>query len=141
MLLSLLVPEIYSCHVQTFSSEQGAARPYALLEHIFLIILRGWLPSVVFQDTLLSMSTPAANVRQRSGKQTKTAQDLNGSANGAAVVNEKIEQIRVAGQEAITKDWDYKLALAVITALAFITRFYGITHPNQVVFDEVCMSR
>src|SRR4051812_41230105 len=33
--------------------------------------------------------------------------------------------------------WDYKLALVVITLLAFITRFWGIGHPDQVVFDEV----
>jgi dolichyl-phosphate-mannose-protein mannosyltransferase len=24
-----------------------------------------------------------------------------------------------------------------MTLLAFVTRFYGISHPNQVVFDEV----
>ena len=36
-----------------------------------------------------------------------------------------------------SSDWDYKLALVVITALAFATRFWGINHPDQVVFDEV----
>lgn len=40
-------------------------------------------------------------------------------------------------KEAITWEWDYKIALAVITALAFLTRFWGIGHPNEVVFDEV----
>ena len=34
-------------------------------------------------------------------------------------------------------EWDYRIALAIITALAFITRFWGISHPNEVVFDEV----
>ncbi|KAJ4345521.1 Dolichyl-phosphate-mannose--protein mannosyltransferase 4 [Didymosphaeria variabile] len=34
-------------------------------------------------------------------------------------------------------EWDYKIAIAVITVLAFITRFWGINHPDQVVFDEV----
>ncbi|KAI7525857.1 hypothetical protein KC331_g17284, partial [Hortaea werneckii] len=34
-------------------------------------------------------------------------------------------------------DWDFKVALGVITALAFLTRFWGISHPDQVVFDEV----
>ncbi|KAL9046007.1 MAG: hypothetical protein Q9214_001053 [Letrouitia sp. 1 TL-2023] len=37
----------------------------------------------------------------------------------------------------LTSEWDYKLAIAVITALAFVTRFWGIGHPNEVVFDEV----
>lgn len=31
----------------------------------------------------------------------------------------------------------YKLALAIITGLAFITRFYIINFPSEVVFDEV----
>lgn len=34
-------------------------------------------------------------------------------------------------------EWDYRIALIVITVLAFITRFWGISHPNEVVFDEV----
>jgi len=34
-------------------------------------------------------------------------------------------------------EWDYKLALFVITIGAFVTRFWGISHPNEVVFDEV----
>ena len=33
--------------------------------------------------------------------------------------------------------WSYRLALGIITAGAFITRFWGINHPNEVVFDEV----
>jgi dolichyl-phosphate-mannose-protein mannosyltransferase len=34
-------------------------------------------------------------------------------------------------------EWDYRIALGIITVLAFITRFWGISHPNEVVFDEV----
>ena len=34
-------------------------------------------------------------------------------------------------------EWDYRIALSIITLLAFITRFWGISHPNEVVFDEV----
>jgi dolichyl-phosphate-mannose-protein mannosyltransferase len=34
-------------------------------------------------------------------------------------------------------EWDFRLALVVITIAAFATRFWGISHPNQVVFDEV----
>jgi dolichyl-phosphate-mannose-protein mannosyltransferase len=36
-----------------------------------------------------------------------------------------------------SSDWDFKLALVVLTIAAFVTRFWGISHPNQVVFDEV----
>lgn len=34
-------------------------------------------------------------------------------------------------------EWDYRIALTIITIAAFITRFWGISHPNEVVFDEV----
>lgn len=34
-------------------------------------------------------------------------------------------------------EWSYWLAIAVLTVLAFITRFYKISYPNEVVFDEV----
>ncbi|TVY88303.1 Dolichyl-phosphate-mannose--protein mannosyltransferase [Lachnellula willkommii] len=34
-------------------------------------------------------------------------------------------------------EWDYRIAISIITVLAFITRFWGISHPNEVVFDEV----
>jgi len=34
-------------------------------------------------------------------------------------------------------EWDYRIALSIITVLAFLTRFWGISHPNEVVFDEV----
>jgi len=34
-------------------------------------------------------------------------------------------------------EWDYRIAITVITFLAFLTRFWGISHPNEVVFDEV----
>jgi len=34
-------------------------------------------------------------------------------------------------------EWDFRIALSIITFLAFLTRFWGISHPNEVVFDEV----
>lgn len=34
-------------------------------------------------------------------------------------------------------EWDYRLAITIITLIAFVTRFWGISHPNEVVFDEV----
>ncbi len=63
-----------------------------------------------------------------------------GSSDGSLMngnMGEKIEQVKQKGKEVVQRDWDYKLALAIITVLAFVTRFWGISHPNQVVFDEV----
>ncbi|KAJ5180447.1 hypothetical protein N7492_003657 [Penicillium capsulatum] len=34
-------------------------------------------------------------------------------------------------------EWDYWLAMIVLTVLAFATRFWRIDYPNEVVFDEV----
>lgn len=51
--------------------------------------------------------------------------------------SEYLNQLKNQTKQSASNDWDYKLALAVITLLAFATRFYAITHPNQVVFDEV----
>ncbi|CZS88617.1 protein O-mannosyl-transferase 1 [Rhynchosporium agropyri] len=34
-------------------------------------------------------------------------------------------------------EWDFRIAVTIITILAFITRFWVISHPNEVVFDEV----
>lgn len=34
-------------------------------------------------------------------------------------------------------EWKYRLAAAILTVLAFITRFYKISYPAEVIFDEV----
>ena len=76
-------------------------------------------------------------VRQRGGQKDKKAASpipekiSNGDINGA------IKDTGAALQGAVTSEWDYKAALVVITVLAFTTRFWGIGHPNEVVFDEV----
>lgn len=36
-----------------------------------------------------------------------------------------------------SSEWDYKIAIVVMTLLAFATRFYKISYPEEVVFDEV----
>ncbi|KAK3718581.1 Dolichyl-phosphate-mannose--protein mannosyltransferase 4 [Vermiconidia calcicola] len=86
------------------------------------------------------MSSPQNSVRQRGGKDNKkrgtTPQpDDSSLMNGNA--SEKVESMKQGAKTAVTNEWEYKVALAVITVLAFLTRFWGISHPNQVVFDEV----
>ena len=80
-----------------------------------------------------------SSVRQRSGKEQKrekgTTPQPDNLTNGTT--SPTAEQLKRGAKEIVTNEWDYKLALAVITVLAFVTRFYGISHPNQVVFDEV----
>ena len=81
------------------------------------------------------MSSPAATLRQRAPKKQISSPDINGSRDKD--VDSPISKTQDAVKEAVKSEWDYKLALVVLTILAFLTRFYGITHPNQVVFDEV----
>jgi hypothetical protein len=73
-------------------------------------------------------------VRQRGAKRDAT--DAN-TADTPYITDDTISEFKGAAKKTVQREWDYKLALAVITVLAFITRFWGISHPNQVVFDEV----
>lgn len=84
------------------------------------------------------MSTPQGTVRQRGQKKSKSATtspnvEKTSDSEGETIINSLRDQVSPKAQS----DWDFKIALVVITVLAFITRFYGIRHPNQVVFDEV----
>ena len=73
----------------------------------------------------------SGNLRQRGGQSAKKATSVP-PASGDELLHHLPKQ-----SSGITSEWDYKLALTVITAVAFVTRFWGIGHPNEVVFDEV----
>lgn len=80
-------------------------------------------------------SQTTGSMRHRGEKSKKDpASPGEGAQNGTPeiLVKAKEEVKAAAGSE-----WDYKIALVVVTILAFITRFRGISHPAQVVFDEV----
>lgn len=74
------------------------------------------------------MSTASPSLRNRNSKKRPTTPSADDAVSSGAGVVER---------STVSSEWDYKLALAVVTALAFMTRFYGISHPDQVVFDEV----
>lgn len=82
----------------------------------------------------------AASVRQRGGQKEKksstTPQRVDSDLNGM-LRDTNLPQLPQVVNKVVTSDWDYKLALTVITIAAFITRFWGIGHPDEVVFDEV----
>ena len=80
------------------------------------------------------MSTATGSVRQRGGQPAKKpaiASPETRENEPNSIVDTKKENGNGSSE------WDYKLALAIITVLAFVTRFWGIGHPNEVVFDEV----
>lgn len=87
-----------------------------------------------------TMSSPSGTVRKRNTKDQKRPVTPNAEAitekitEKVANVAEKVKPYKAQKQ---ASEWDYKLAISVLTVLAFVTRFWGIRHPDQVVFDEV----
>ncbi|KAJ8129320.1 hypothetical protein O1611_g4312 [Lasiodiplodia mahajangana] len=83
------------------------------------------------------MSTPQGSLRQRnvagSSKKKAGAAAVGGDtdSNGATTALGK------SAGSGSNSETSYRVAFSLITALAFITRFWGISHPNEVVFDEV----
>jgi dolichyl-phosphate-mannose-protein mannosyltransferase len=86
------------------------------------------------------MSSPAG-VRHRGPKDKKRPTTPNPELSEKVQdVLAKVKPQTIVRQQPFTKpgsEWDYRLAITIITILAFVTRFWGISHPNQVVFDEV----
>jgi dolichyl-phosphate-mannose-protein mannosyltransferase len=68
-------------------------------------------------------------------KKRSATPEVVASANGTT--KEALESAKPLVSQAKSSEWDYKVAFVVTTILAFITRFWGINHPDQVVFDEV----
>ncbi|EMF17233.1 glycosyltransferase family 39 protein [Sphaerulina musiva SO2202] len=82
----------------------------------------------------------AQQVRLRGPKDAKRPQTP--ITDSAALLNGKTAEEPWAGvtgqlKHAKKSDWDHSVAFAIITLLGFLTRFWGISHPDQVVFDEV----
>lgn len=73
------------------------------------------------------------SVRQKGGQSTKKT----GGPISTDTVKDEFQAVQESAKSVLTSEWDYKLALFLITIIAFITRFWGINHPNEVVFDEV----
>jgi dolichyl-phosphate-mannose-protein mannosyltransferase len=85
------------------------------------------------------MSSPTG-VRQRAAKDSKK-RSTTPNPPSAEIISEKaanfLEKVKPYKPRQKQPEWDYKIAITIITALAFVTRFWGISHPDQVVFDEV----
>jgi dolichyl-phosphate-mannose-protein mannosyltransferase len=81
------------------------------------------------------MSSPAG-VRHRGPKDKKQSNTPNTEALQEKV-SDYVEKTKREFKKQPGGEWDYKLAISIITVLAFITRFWGISYPQEVVFDEV----
>lgn len=80
--------------------------------------------------SLFTMSSPSPSLRKRGGK--KEAYTALPSDDGSMAPVSAPEKPGKPQSE-----WDYWLAMTILTALAFATRFYRIDYPSEVVFDEV----
>jgi dolichyl-phosphate-mannose-protein mannosyltransferase len=80
---------------------------------------------------MASGGTPQGSLRQRNTGSKKAL-----SASSSEV---ELDKLAKAASQATTasSEREYKVGLALITILSFLTRFWGISHPNEVVFDEV----
>ena len=90
---------------------------------------------------------PSGSLRQRnvaavlppsSSSSSSSSRKTNRDAASVDVELDKLAKHNAAAAAATTgSERDYKIAFVLITAAAFLTRFWGITHPSEVVFDEV----
>lgn len=77
-------------------------------------------------------SSPLSSVRKRGGGKKNV--DGTSSTDIAPVT---LSSQGSKGASSPAREWDYRIALVIVTALAFATRFYKIDYPSEVVFDEV----
>lgn len=72
------------------------------------------------------MSTASSpSLRKRGGKKEEDSSPSLAGQGGSAVAPKP------------QSEWKYRLAAVILTLLAFITRFYKISYPAEVIFDEV----
>lgn len=71
------------------------------------------------------MADTSSSLRKRGGKK-----------DGSSAVPSD-DSSPVAALSKPKSEWDYWLAMSVLTFLGFVTRFWRIDYPNEVVFDEV----
>ena len=84
----------------------------------------------------MSLGSTNPTLRHRRGsKKPLTSSGLDDDAEKTGLLTDKDRDV-IRGAKADNRG-QYRLALAVIAVLAFLTRFYAISHPSQVVFDEV----
>ena len=85
---------------------------------------------------MASQASTPGGLRQR---QSASKKKDGGASHNASDIDVELDKLAKTKLKAGKSDneLEYKIAGVVITALAFLTRFWGIQHPNEVVFDEV----
>ncbi|KAI0203893.1 glycosyltransferase family 39 protein [Astrocystis sublimbata] len=85
----------------------------------------------------MTTASPQGSLRQRNvpGSSKKKAGSAAGADTDVDVASLRpTKRSTASGSNSVLS---YRIAFGAITLLAFVTRFWGISHPNEVVFDEV----
>ncbi|KAK2758645.1 hypothetical protein FQN54_003335 [Arachnomyces sp. PD_36] len=90
------------------------------------------------------MSSPQGSVRQRKknanppsvvpADESSSAKSNGAGSSSTASSKDNVDRNLTSKPPS---EWDYWVAILVLTLLAIVTRFYKLGHPNEVVFDEV----
>lgn len=79
--------------------------------------------------------SPGGGVRLRASKKSKTSQVALSGDEDVALLKKAVAPRPAPAQK--QSELSYRIAWAVVTVVAFVTRFWKISHPDEVVFDEV----
>lgn len=92
-------------------------------------------PPVKLLRAMARASTPQGSLRQRGGASKQT---LSESTFAPEVELDKLSKAAASSRQNVQRgETEHKIALTLVTILGFVTRFWGISHPDEVVFDEV----
>jgi len=83
----------------------------------------------------MASGTPQGSLRQRNVPKKSQSPAPPSTRTDNAVLEELSKASATA--KSTGSETEYKITLGLVTSLAFLTRFWGISHPNEVVFDEV----
>ncbi|KAK2749727.1 hypothetical protein FQN55_002963 [Onygenales sp. PD_40] len=81
------------------------------------------------------MTSAAPTLRQRGGKKASSPVANEPQGTTTPPLPSKPRSKKQTGKQGA--EWDYRIAITILTVLAFVTRFAYISYPNEVVFDEV----
>lgn len=125
----ILQPRLFLVVLASLSFLAGHVCHVLIIPFDLLTAITIWLQP---RFPICIMSSPNASLRHRGPQKDKVKVD--GKLDKA---DDFLDQAIRSTKATVTSEWDFKLALGVITLLAFATRFWGISHPDEVVFDEV----
>lgn len=81
--------------------------------------------------------TGSSSLRKRKGGPSDNGNSSKGSGAATADPQESKIHSEIQCRRLPDPEYKYQIAMYFVTALAFVTRFYSINYPDEVVFDEV----